>query len=173
MVQAIEPIGNSDFNEIVAKFNMNTGEITPMKYVHPELKKNVVALAVSLEDSIYVTCSQKYDVMTICKLNGDLKYNIYGPNWNGGQRDKLHHYSSVVFCNNKILASYSGRDWNTDEYIPTQIFVFTAAGDYIQTLETGYHIMNYCYDKANNRIIMNLIEADIQFAYLDLDGLIE
>jgi hypothetical protein len=171
--QAIQPIGDFDFNEIVAKFNMNTGEIIPMKYVHPGLEKNRVCMAVSMEDSIYVECSHKYDLMTICKLTGDLKYNIYGPNWSDGQKNKLHHYSKIVFCNNKIMASYSGGDWNTDEYIPTQFFVFTIAGDYVRTIETGYRITDYCYDKANNRIIMCLNDAEIQFAYLDLDGLTE
>jgi hypothetical protein len=171
MGQVMEPIGNFDFNERVAKFNMNTGEITPVKYVHPELKKNLVCFAVSVKDSFYIECSHKYDIMTICHINGDLKYNVYGPNWTG-EEDKLHHYQKVVFCNNKIVASYSGMDWNGG-YSPTQFLVFTITGDYIRTLETGYRIENYCYDKANNRIIMNLNEADIQFAYLDLDGLIE
>jgi hypothetical protein len=171
MGQVMEPIGNYDFNERVAKFNMNTGKITPVKYVHSGLKKNLVCFAVSMEDSIYVECSHKYDIMSICYINGDLKYNIYGPNWNG-QEDKLYHYQKVVFCNDKIVASYSGKDWN-GEHSPTQFFVFTITGNYIRTLETGYQITNYCYDKANNRIIMNLNEADIQFAYLDLDGLIE
>jgi hypothetical protein len=45
-------------------------------------------------------------------------------------------------------------------------------GDYIQTLETGYNISDFCYDKDNNRIIMSL-DAEVQFAYLDLDGLVE
>jgi len=39
-------------------------------------------------------------------------------------------------------------------------------------LEIGYKISDYCYDKTNNRIIMNLNDAEIQFAYLDLNGLI-
>jgi hypothetical protein len=44
--------------------------------------------------------------------------------------------------------------------------------NYIQTLETGYRISYFCYDKENNRILMAL-DDDIQFACLELDGLIK
>jgi len=39
-------------------------------------------------------------------------------------------------------------------------------------LEAGYSIADFIYDKDNNRIIMQLNDAYIQFAYLDLDGLL-
>lgn len=48
--------------------------------------------------------------------------------------------------------------------------MFNLNGSYIQTLEYG--ISDYCYDEKNNRIIMSLEDEDLQFAYLNLDGLI-
>ena len=169
--QIIEPVGNFDFNEHVAKFNMNTGEITTMKYKHPGLKKNLAATAASVDYGIYVECSQKYDLMIICSLNGDLRHIIYGPNWNRNS-DGLFHYQEVRFCNNRILATYSGEDWNTAGR-PTKFFVFDLTGNYIRTIETGYKIIDFCHDTKNNRLIMSLNDAKIQFAYLDLDGLID
>jgi hypothetical protein len=169
----INPIGVSDFAQSVAKWNMNTGEIKPMKYKHPDIEKKRISFAVSLEEDIYVECYSNYDLMTICNLSGDLKYNIYGANWSSQKTSQTHHYGKVEFCKNKILVSYSGGNKLSDEYFPTKFFIFDTNGDYLQTLETEYRICDYCYDKENNRIILNLDDAEIQFAYLDLDELIE
>jgi hypothetical protein len=169
----IEPIGKADFKQTVAKWNMNSGEINPMKYEHPDIEKKRVSFAVSPENGIYVECYSYHDLMTICSLDSDLKYNIYGPDWNNRETKKVHHYGEVVFCNDRIIAAYSGGNNLSEEYHPTRFLVFDINGDYIKTLETGYKISDYGYDKENNRIIMNLNEAEIQFAYLDLNGLVE
>jgi hypothetical protein len=167
----IEPVGVSDFAQFVGKWNMHTGEISPIKYKHPDVKKKRITFAVSMEQGIYVECyHRRYDLMTICTLDGDLKYNIYGPNWNSSE--DIHYYDKVVFCHDKIVVSYSGGGWLSDDYLPTKFLVFDLNGDYIKTLETGYRISDYCYDKKNNRIILNL-DDEIQFAYLELDGLME
>lgn len=167
----IEPIGNSDFDQFVAKWNMNTGEIKPMKHNHPDIKKKRISFAASLEKGIYVECYAIRDLMTIFDLDGNLKYAVYGPKWNS-QWDNIHYYCKSEFCNDKILATYSGGDWNTNEYNSTQFLVFNLTGDYIKTIETGYMISDFCYDKKNNRIIMALDDAEIQFAYLELDSLL-
>jgi hypothetical protein len=167
-----ELIGNNDFKPSVATWDMNTGEIKLMKYEHPDIEKKRISFAVSMEDSIYVECYYYHDLMTICNLNGDLKYNIYGQNYNRIKSNKVYHYGKVAFCNDRIIASYSGGKNFTEEADPTKFFVFDLTGDYIQTLETGYRILDFCHDKENNRIIMAL-DDDIQFAYLELDGLIE
>ncbi|GAB6010931.1 6-bladed beta-propeller [Viscerimonas tarda] len=167
----IEPIGNSDFSQIVAKWNMATGEIKPMKYKHPKIEKKRVNFAVSEDNGIYVECYTNHDLMTVCNFQGDLIHNIYGPDWSS-QGNKTRYYGKVVFCNGKILASYSGGDRLSEERFPTKFHVFDINGDYLQTLETGLKICDFCYDKKTNRIIMNLDE-EIQFAYLELDKLVE
>ncbi|KAA6332550.1 hypothetical protein EZS27_018950 [termite gut metagenome] len=164
----ITPIGNADFKPSVAKWNMSTGEVTPMKYEHPGIEKKRISFAVSMENGIYVECFFNHDLMTIVSLDGDLKYTIYGPDWSSQDNNKIHYYGKVIFCNNKILATYSGGHNSFDKRFPTKFLVFDINGDYIQTLETGYRISDYCYDKENNRIIMNL-DDEIQFAYLNLD----
>jgi hypothetical protein len=167
----INPIGSADFAQSVAKWNMSTGEIKPMKYKHPDIEKKRINFAVSVEEGIYVECYSNYDLMTICNLNGDLKYNIYGTNWSSQKTSQIHHYGKVEFCKNKILVSYSGGNKLSAEYFPTKFFVFDINGDYLQTIETEYPISDYCYDEKNNRIILNL-DDEIQFAYLELNGLI-
>lgn len=175
----IEPIGSSDFKPTMAKWNMRTKEIKLMKYEHPEIEKKRVCVTASVENGIYVECYYFHDLMTICNLNGDgsLKYNIYGKNWSNQKTNKVRYYESVAFCGDKIVALYSGQDtFSKNEKgeitsnTPTKFIVFDLNGDYIQTLETGFQITNFCYDATNNRIIMNM-DDEIQFAYLDVDEL--
>jgi hypothetical protein len=86
----------------------------------------------------------------------------------------------VDFCGDKIFALYSGAEpfyhdakGEKKSNAPTKFHVFDLhTGDYIQTLETGYRIRYFCYDKENNRLILSL-DDDIQFACLELDGLIK
>jgi hypothetical protein len=168
----IEPKGNAAFSQYVAKLNMNTGEIKKMKYEHPDIERKRVNLAVSVENNIYVECYAHHDLMTVCTLEGDLKYNIYGRYWNDRTSNRFEYFRDVVFCNDKIVALYSERKSREDNSCPTRLLVFNLSGDYLQTLETGYQIMNFCYDKAHHRIILDMND-DIQFGYLDLDGIVD
>ena len=52
-----------------------------MKYAHPEVERKRAMFAVSTEKDLIVETYNHHDLMTICNMNGDLKYNIYGPYW--------------------------------------------------------------------------------------------
>jgi hypothetical protein len=174
----IEPIGVSDFKPLVARWNMHTGEIVPMKYGHPKIEKKRIGFAVSLEYGVYVEIYNYHDLFTICDLDGNLKYNIYGPKWDSRKSNKISYYNRAVFCGDKLIMLYSGKDTfvdrgkGTESNPATRFLVFNTNGDYLQTLETGYRISAFCYDKESNRIIMS-VDDEIQFAYLELDGLTE
>jgi hypothetical protein len=173
--EIIEPVSNYGYKQYVGKWNMNTGEITRMKYEHPDIYKKRICFDASIKDGIYVECYKYQNLMTICSLNGELKYNIYGSNWNGnGRTNRITHYGAVEICNNRIIAEYSGRETFSkgESTFPTKLLVFDLTGEYIQTLETGYQIMAFCFDKENNRLIM-AFDDEIQFAYLELDGLLK
>ncbi|WP_102407840.1 BF3164 family lipoprotein [Parabacteroides bouchesdurhonensis] len=174
----IMPMGNYGFKESVAKWNITTGAIIPMKYEHPEIEKKRSALAVSVKNNMYAECYNYHDLMTICDLDGNIKYNVYGPKWDNETTNKISYYGDVEFCNDKIIATYSGEEsfiksqnGQIESKLPTKFLVFDRNGNYIKTLETEYRIIRFCYDEDNNRIIMSLND-DIQFAYFDLDGLI-
>jgi len=170
----VEPVGNSSFKQFVGKWNMNTGEITPMKYEHPDIFKKRICFDASIKEGIYVECYLYLNLMTICSLNGELKYNIYGSNWDGnGRTDRITHYGLVKICNNRIFTLYSGGETNSEkDFYATKFFVFDLTGEYIQTMETGYRMLDFCFDKENNRLIM-AFDDEIQFGYLELDGLLE
>lgn len=163
----IAPTGNSGYNEFIARWNMITGEIKHMKYKHPDIEKRRVSFAVSNLNNNYVECYTYHDLITICDLSGKLLYNIYGPDWDKTESKKTLYYNCVAFCGNKIIAAYSGKENFSKDYLPTKLIVFNTNGDYIQTLETGYKISDFCYDEEKNRIIMNFDDI-IQFGYLDL-----
>jgi hypothetical protein len=168
----IEPIGNSSFQQITARWDINTGIVVPMKYTHPDVERKRICLAASMEHGIYVEGYHHHDLMTICSLNGDLKYNVYGAKWNDRTSNEFYYYGKVDFCGDRIVATYSGGHNFSDEHDPTKFLVFDKNGDYLQTLETGYKITDFCYDKDNNRILLSL-DDEIQFAYLDLDEIVK
>lgn len=172
---AIQRFGNGDFNPIVVKFNMKTGEIIPMSYaINPHVKKKRIFFALSMEHGIYVEAYMPHDLMTICTLDGELIYNIYGPNWDTETHDN-DYFNNVIFCEDKIVATYSGEKSVTVDRKPiyaTKFQVFDLEGNYLRTLETGYSIISYCYDKDNHRIIMSLND-EMQFAYLDVGNLLD
>jgi len=170
--RTIEITGNNDYQDGIGIFNMSTGEIKEIGNKHPNLNKNRINVSVSVENCIYVEYSYFYDLFTICSLNGDLKYSVYGPNWSN-RRDGKDYFGKVVFIKNNIFASYGQGNLQTNEYIPTKFLIFNVSGDYLLTIEPGYWITDFCYDKGNNRVIMALNEAKMQFAYLNLNGIME
>ena len=162
----------------VAKLNMNTEEMQFMKYEHPAAIGSGKTFSVSIQDSLYVECYTDHDLMTICSFDGELQSNVYGPNWNT-QPQKLQHFGNVSFHNNKIFVPYLGespiitdKDGKMRQNSPTKFVVFDIDGNYIKTLEFGYQIMGTCFDPENNRLIMGLND-EMQFAYLDLDGIVD
>ena|SRR5690554_4680269 len=168
----IEPTGNAGYNEFVARWNMQTGEVIKMKYTHPDVEKRRITLAVSMDNNALVECYHNLDLMTIMDINGNLKYNVYGQNWNNRDASRLYHYGNVFFREDKIVASYSGGDMRTEDRLPDKLFIFDINGDYIKTIEIGYRISDLCYDEENDRIIFALDDV-IQFAYLELNSLLD
>jgi hypothetical protein len=169
----VQPIGTDNYKPMPGKMNMKTGEITLMKYEHPKMKtsRKRSFVAASVEYGLYAEYYQKYDLMTLCNLDGDLICNIYGPGWNSDKR-KIAYYEKVVFCGDKIYASYSGGKPIDEQRMrairATRILVFDIHGNYIHTLETGLQIADFCYDSDNNRLLICQYDGDIQFAYLAL-----
>lgn len=176
----LKPISNNDFIQIVSKWNMSNGELKLMPYEHPKPVKRRISCASSIEDNIYVECYIRHDLMTICNLDGNLKYNIYGPTWDE-RGTQIAHYGDVLFINNKIVTLYNGnnqyfldKNKRTRASYPSKMIVFNKAGEYIKTLDVGLQIANYKYDKETNRVFMVLEnEYPMQFAYLDLEGIID
>lgn len=164
----IEPAGNFGHNEVAGKWNMQTGEVFKMKYTHPKINKKRIGVALSMEHETVVECYRNHDLMTIMDLDGNLRYNVYGKNWNNGEIVRIYNFGDVVFRGDKIIASYSGKDMSDNTSGPDKLLIFSLNGDYVKTLDIGYAISDFCYDEQNDRLVFSFYDI-IQFGYLQLD----
>ncbi|MBQ3190744.1 MAG: 6-bladed beta-propeller [Bacteroides sp] len=166
----IKPTSVSTFEQGIGIWNMVTGEVKMMPYSHPDIEMKRSLFDVSLDNNLYAEVYLRHDLMSICDLDGHLIYNIYGPDWNDGGRSDISCFGGVLIVGNYIMASYSGGDYEK-EYSPKKILIFSLEGEYIKTLDLKEEIIDFCYDDIHNRIVLAL-DGEIQFAYLDLEGLI-
>lgn len=175
----IKPTGDYGFNQYSARWNMNTGDIHPMPELHPEIKRKRYNIAVSVKHGLCVESYERHDLLTIRTLSGDVKYDIYGPHWEISTKKKIQYFGKVIFCKDKILVLYSGTEAFTKNphgdpvsVSPKKFMLFDLDGEYLKTFDVGYQISSFCYDEANNRLILSM-KDDIQFGYLPLGDLID
>lgn len=174
----MQPISDSDYRPVPARWNMQTGDISFMSYAgHPEIKRKRVSLAASVEHGIYVEAYWYHDLLTICSLDGNLKNVSYGRRWNNKTSNKDSYYDNVLFCRDKIVASYLGgtrvsnRGGGVHVNYPTRLLIFDVEGKHLGTLNVGRPIIAMCHDSEKHRLIF-AFDDEGQFGYLDLDGLI-
>lgn len=174
----VEPMRIYGFIQSTGKWNMVTGEVEIMGYTHPDIAKKRVSLALSMENKRYVECHSYYDLMSICNLDGGLICNIYGSNKKVQSATGVGYYDDVLFCGDYIVAKYLGEkafdvkdSGEIKGNLSTRVLVFDVEGNYIKSLEIGHEIIDICYDRTHNRLIMGF-DDEMQFAYLDLDGVI-
>ena len=166
--RTIVPNGTNDYTPYVSRWNMSTNEIIPISPTL-DMKHKRITFAASPQYGLALELYTFYDRIAVFDFWGNLRCNIYGPQWTNNDSKRIHYYSNAVFCaGNKFIVSYSGGSSRNDEYYPTKLIAFTTSGNYIQTLDVGYKINHFCYDEDNNRLIFNFND-DIQFGYLDLD----
>ncbi len=164
----IIPTSVSTFNQTSGRWNMKTGEVTPVKDTHPEIKIRRLELSASIEHNLLVETYANYDLIRLYDLDGKLKCNIYGPAWNP-KHSPGHYFTESFIHKDKIIVEYDGDNWRED-INPSVLHVFTLEGDYIKTLETGVNAGAFCYDKDNGRLLFCIYDdEENRFAYIDLD----
>lgn len=175
--KAIEPFTGSPFVTMaMTKFNINTGEIKRFGYENPNVEGKFTNsnFALSVEAEIYINCYLYKDLMTICDLNGNLKYNVYGPGWDDPEKDDNAYFFDVMIYNKRIFASYQGSsriivEGNIQRGVyPKSIIVFGLDGSYQKTIETGSEMCSFCIDEKNNRIIAYFNDREEPLGYFDI-----
>lgn len=167
----IKPIGTNDFQQHIGRWNMKSSSIDTLKYYHPAIAKRRIFYEASQKHDMIAVGYRFYDLVSIYDLEGNFRFNIYGPMWSEEENWKLRYFGSATFCKDKLVMYYSGDKSSGAEQYPDKLMVFNLDGTYIKTLEVGYRILSSCYDEEKNRIVMNLNEEE-PYAYLNLDGLI-
>jgi len=162
----LQATGNSGYNEYTCLWNISSGETTILEYNHPEITPKRTRLCVSVDDQQYAECNYLYDFITIFNFKGELIKNIYGPQW---EEKNLECFTACSFTDKYLIASYKGEDY--EQNLPVyKIEIFTKSGEYVATLNTGYSIKSFDYDKIDNRLYF-VFDDVIQFGYLDLDDI--
>ena len=175
---------NRTFRKCMAKYNIITNKMEQFGYHHPisesnDRKKTYFRFKIFPKNNIYVRCYSRSDLITICDLDGNLKYNIYGPGWKNNKNNRKDFFTHKVEAYNKyIITSYLGKNGITfDEnkrphgVLPTKFLVFDFEGNYIKTIETNHHIANWGVDEDNKRIIAYFDDIDVEFGYINIDFL--
>ena len=173
----IRQLENGDYKPVAAKWNMKTGHKDFMDYAgHPQVERKRVSFSASVEHGLYVEAYWYHDLLSLCSLDGSLKYNLYGRRWNARTSNDNRYFRNVAFCGDRIVVSYLGDTRLSEQQrsirvnYPTKLLVFDLEGNHLSTLETERPIITFCFDQGNNRLIM-ACEDERQFGYLDLDGL--
>ena len=174
--ESIQPTSSNSFEMKLAKLNLNTNDFENFGYRHPKAleKKTYASFALSVKHNLYVECHSRCDLMTICDLEGYLRYNIYGPGWYGTNQDKNSYFFEVHMFGNNIIASYIGslglvqKGNITRGAAPSKFIVFDLEGNYLKTIDTGYEFEQFCVDEDNKRIIAYFINRDEALGYFDI-----
>lgn len=167
---------NTSYNMVMSKLNINTNQISKIGYEHPKAtgKKSYSMFALSVENNFYVNCHTECDLMTICDLDGNLKYNVYGPGWFDNEHDKNSYFFDVDLIGNNIIASYIGskgiiaRGNITRGAPPTKFIIFDMEGNYLKTIETGFEFESFCVDEENKRVIAYFTNRDEPLGYFNI-----
>ena len=174
---AVQILPDHSFVKTMSKLNLNTNVIEKYGYVHPQAigKNSSSVFALSVKDNYYVNCYFKSDLMTICDLKGNLRYNVYGPEELNNKETKKSYYFGVDLIGNGIITSYIGdvgviSDENGPKgNTPTKLMTFDTKGNYINTIETGNKFTYFCVDEENKRIIAYFNDRAEALGYFNVD----
>ena len=174
---AVQILPDYSFVKAMSKLNINTNGIEKYGYMHPKAigKKSSSVFALSVKNNFYVNCYYMSDLMTICDIKGNLRYNVYEPEGLDNKDNKKSYYFGVDLTNKYIIASYIGdvgliSDENGPKgNIPSKFIVYDLKGNFIETIETGYKFTYFCVDEENNRIIVYFDSRAEALGYFNVD----
>ncbi len=176
--KAVRVLSNSSFEMAMAKLNLNTNMTEMYGYEHTEAfgKKSNSQFALSVKNNFYVNCYGYCDLVTICDLDGNLKYNVYGPDGLTNKNNKKSYFFGVNVMGKNIIASYIGDEgiiFNKFERpegnLPSKFLIFDKDGNYKETIETGSKLTFFCVDEENSRVIAYFADRENPLGYFNLE----
>jgi len=175
--KAVRVLSNNSFSMVTAKLNFKKNEAQPYGYENPKAigKKSNSFFKLSKDDNFYVNCYLYLDLITICDLGGNVKFNIYGPDTKNDHYEKSY-YQQAEIINDYIIASYNGEaDIIINEHKrpvannPSKFLIFKKDGTYIETIELGNKFTFFCVDKENKRVIVYFENREHSLGYFNLN----
>jgi len=163
----------------MVKLNILKNKIEKFGYEHPKIigKKSNSLFTLSKNNNIYANCYTLCDLITVCELDGNLKYNIYGPDFSENKDNKNTYFNGVDITKNYIITSYIGdkgivfnKNKRPRGSLPSKFIIFNLDGKYIKTIELAYKFTTFCVDKENDRIIA-LFNKKNPLGYIEIKNL--
>ena len=175
--KAVQITSYTSFVMAMSKFNIKSNVIEKYGYEHPETvgKKSNSLFALSVKNNCYVNCFDCFDLMTICDLNGNLKYNVYGSDGLSNKSNRKSYYFGVDFIGKNIIASYIDDiglvyDGNRPMgNLPTKLLIFDLDGNYKETIETENKFTFFCVDEGNKRVIAYFSDRKEPLGYFNVN----
>jgi hypothetical protein len=175
--KAVKILKNGSFEMTMSKMNLNSNKIEKFGYENAETigKKSNSVFTLSLKNNLYVNCYYLCDLVTICDLNGNLEYNIYGHDRLENKDLRKSYFFGVDIFDKYIIASYigdTGLIFDNIDYrgnSPSKFIVFDMKGNYIETIETGHKFSRFCVDQENKRIIAYFDERAEALGYFTIE----
>lgn len=81
--------------ESLVIWNMQTGTIRSLIGGHPEIERQRIRYAVSLENDLIAVSYDHHDLLATYDLEGNLKHYIYGPDWSNVTSDAMIYYYDI------------------------------------------------------------------------------
>lgn len=175
--KAVQVLSSSRYQMVMAKLNINTNEIEKFGYEHPDAsgEKSNSYFALSKDGNFYVNGHVYCDLLTICDLQGNLKYNILGPDDLANKEFRKTYFTGVDLMGELIVASYIGdegtiinENQRQEGALPATFLVFNKDGEYIATLNTGHKFSSFCIDDENRRVIAYYMDRPNPLGYFEI-----
>lgn len=180
--KAVQVLSSNSYQMVMAKLNTKNNTIEKYGYEHPDAtgKKSNSYFALSKEGNFYVNAHVYCDLLTICDLHGDLKYNVLGPDGLENKEFRKTYFTGIDLMNGFIVTSYIGADGTIinehqrqEGNLPSTFLILSKDGNYIATLNTGHKFSSFCIDKDNKRVISYYMDRPNPLGYfeIELEGL--
>ena len=174
--KAVQYLNSNSYTTIMSKLNIRNNVIQEFGYANPQLEddKSSSQFALSIANNIYVNSYFKYDLLTICDLEGNLLYNVYGPEGVKIDGNNKSFYFGIEIADGKIFASYINDLAVVNDgtrlkgNLPSKLLIFNTQGDYLFTIETGDEFSYFCVDEDNKRIIAYFEGREEAMGYFDI-----
>lgn len=170
--------GTRSFSQYTANWDMESGEFARYEDLHPEIEqKRYMVAASATHDLVVESYYERENLMVLRHLDGKLKHNVYGKEKKSAKQMDYFQGTPVITDRFIIIGYVDDTSFTVNEQgnpigrPARQLIVFNLEGDYIRTLNLGYNLNNFCYNKENDRLYMSFND-EIQFGYLDLAGIL-
>lgn len=152
----------------ISRLNLNTGVITVIDTVAPDVKKKI-GITVSVKDNLIFSGDKEHDVIRIFDLDGQLRSIIYGPEYDENVEENDYFFSLSEICGNRVASTYTGRKLEKERSI---IILTDLNGRYLKTLRFDETIHGLQYHDKTGRLYLTTTGVP-QIGYIELDKIFD